>query len=285
MLSDFQTQRTPRNATNSAASASLSIASTNDFQHYNNDTTDATSVYKNESFWLETLDISSPIQCGANKCFFPQQNDTTQGWLLAPKNFRFEHRNSAHQVQDTLEASFELAHNLTTQYEVKHFLASPPIPIKLSKSLENFLNSNLYSEARRKKLSNKRFKKVALAQQVQRAPSSSLIFGCTASKRGLFFSQLPTFIAQVKDKEAFSWSFHNSMQALRNVLLQETCLFIDFHVMVGVDGTIYHLDFDRCFSTSNPPVKRKKKPSKSCLKFFDKVERTVQQKLDSENSH
>lgn len=236
-----------------------------------------------ESFWLENLNVSSPVQCGANKCFFEVKSDPSAGFLIAPQKFRFEHRNTAAEVFRTLQASFDFAKDLKRDYNIEHFLLTPPINMTLSKTLASHLNSNIWSEAREERIEKSRFKngKTAFAQKVVKAPEPSLIFGCTASKRGQFNRGVEAFLTNVKDKEAFAHNFARNMTAMKTLLEAETCLFIDFHALIGVDGTIYHLDFDRCFSNREPGQKRSKKPSSSCLHVVDHTERKVQELLEA----
>jgi len=81
-------------------------------------------------------------------------------------------------------------------------------------------------------------------------------------------------MSQIQDKKTFARDFENNMTALRTLMKEETCLYIDFHALLDTNGQIYHLDLDRCFSNSG--VKRKKKPSKSCISVLGKMERQVQ---------
>lgn len=231
-----------------------------------------------ESFWLQNLDASKPVQCGANKCFFELKGDSRNGYLLSPKKFRFEHRNSEDAVFQTLTASYELGELLRREYGMDHFLLTPPINISVSEVLAKHLNSNIWSEARGEKITKSRFKKgkTAFAQKVLKAPQDTLIFGCTASKRGQFSKRVEDFVRRIDDKENFARNFVRNMAAMRWLLKQEPCLFIDFHALISAsDGRIYHLDLDRCFSNTKLGQKRKKKVNSSCLGVIDKVERQV----------
>ena len=233
-------------------------------------------------FGFKNLDVSKPVQCGANKCFFETTDDPDVGYLIAPQKFRFEHRNTADDVFQTLDASFKFAEQLKrTATNIEHFLLTPPINLTISKRLASHLNSNIWSEARDERIEKPRFKKgkAAFAQKVTKAPEHSLIFGCTASKRGQFNQRVEEFLKNVQDKEDFAMNFAGNMTALRTLLDSETCLFLDFHALIGVTGQIYHLDFDRCFSNREPGKKRSKKPSSSCLHVLDQIERKVQQLL------
>lgn len=249
-------------------------------KRYRNDTSNATLSLIDESFWIRHLDVSRPVQCGANKCFFETTDDADVGYLIAPQSFRFEHRNTPNDVFQTLEASFKFAKQLQ-RHNVKHFLLTPPMNLTISKRLANHLNSNIWSQARDERIEKPRFKKgkTAFAQKVTKAPEYSLIFGCTASKRGQFNRRVEEFLKNVLDKDAFAMNFFGNMTALRTLLDSEPCLFQDFHALIGITGQIYHLDFDRCFSNREPGKKRSKKPSSSCLHVIDVIQRKVQQLL------
>lgn len=117
-------------------------------KRYRNDTSNATLLFIDESFWINKtknkhLDVSRPVQCGTNKCFFETTDDPDVGYLIAPQNFRFKNRNTANDVFQTLEASFKFVKQLQ-RHNVKHFLLTPPINLTISKRLANHLNSRTY---------------------------------------------------------------------------------------------------------------------------------------------
>jgi len=159
----------------------------------------ATLASPNESFWLVNLDVVSPVQCGANKCFFELKGDPKHGYLLSSQKFRFEHRTTANAVFQTLDASFHFAEYLRGEHKMEHLLLTPPINMTISKALATHLNSNIWSEARQEPFEKPRFKKgkVAFAQKVIKAPEPNLIFGCTASKRGQFSNRVEEFMTHV----------------------------------------------------------------------------------------
>jgi hypothetical protein len=49
-------------------------------KRYRNDTSNATLSLIDESFWIKRLDVSRPVQCGANKCFFETTDDPDVGY-------------------------------------------------------------------------------------------------------------------------------------------------------------------------------------------------------------
>ena len=234
-----------------------------------------------ESFWLENLDVSKPVRCGANKCFFELKGDPHMGYLISPEKFRFEHRKGSDEVFKALDASFQFAEYLRREHNIEHFLRTPPTNITVSKVLASYLNSNIWSEARQEKLEKSRFQKgkLAFAQKVTKAPESTIIFGCTASKRGLFSKRVAEFLTHVKDKDAFVQNFVGNITAMKKLLEAETCLLIDFHALIDAEGQIFHLDFDRCFSNQNLGQRRSKKPSASCFRVIDRVEKELQDLL------
>ena len=53
----------------------------------------------------------------------------------------------------------------------------------------------------------------------------------------------------------------------------------DFQVMVDTKGEIYHLDFDRCFSSSGKKWNMPSNFTESCLDSLNKMNRDIQEIL------
>jgi len=236
-----------------------------------------------DSFQLKNLDTSRRVPCGANKCFFRLNTDPTIGYLVQPDVFRYDKQTSPDQLFRTLEVSWELAEQLRTKHDIKHFLLEPPNKVKINKKLAKQLNANIWSEARGVQYDEPRFPKgsTAFIQKVRLAPEPNLIIGCTSSKRAQFQRSVDVFLAQVIDKKAFARQFAGDMRLTRMLLKEEPCLFKDMQVLVDTEGRLFHLDFDRCFSSRDTHQKRTEKKSRvnHCLRTLYNVERHVEQLL------
>ena len=81
---------------------------------------------------------------------------------------------------------------------------------------------------------------------------SCLIMGCGTSARvRLFRSRLAAFLQQqVKDKQDFLRVLERSVRASNTILRETPCLQVDFQVLLRHDGTIFHLDMDRCWESA-----------------------------------
>jgi hypothetical protein len=196
----------------------------------------------------ENLGWPTRVPCGSQKCFYHLKSNRQVGYLVAPemKSDRLK----------SLEAGWELAKQLETDYNIQHFLLAPPTKLKVSNQLATRLNRNLFIEKSRKILGQRKAKKrfpkgsKVLTQKVKMAPKRHLIIGCVDSKVRAFKKDLPNFISYVKYKESFAQNFNESFAAAKKVLDVEPCLVKDFQVLVDTKGRTFHLDFDRCFRSS-----------------------------------
>lgn len=242
-----------------------------------------TSFFENtavdDTFQLENLDTSKRVPCGANKCFFQLKTDVTVGYLVQPDVFRYDTNTSPDELFKTLEVSWEFAEQLRRNHGIKHFLLEAPTKIQIDKGLAKQLNSNIWSEARGVQYDTDRFREgsTAFIQKVRLAPKPNLIIGCTASKREQFKRNAGAFLAQVNDKKGFARHFAENMKSARSILDSEPCLFKDFQLLLHTDGELFHLDFDRCFSSRGAEKKRTERKSRihRCLKEMDNVESQI----------
>ena len=252
-----------------------------------NNETAAENTSVDDTFQLKNLDISKRVPCGANKCFFRLKTNVNVGYLVQPDVFRYDTHTSPDQLFKTLEVSWEFAEQLRRKHGIKHFLLEAPTKINVNERLAKQLNSNIWSEARGVQYDTDRFPEgsTAFIQKVRLAPEPNLIIGCTASKRDQFKRNADTFLAEVSDKEAFARHFAENMKLTRSLLDSEPCLFKDFQILLHTNGEVFHLDFDRCFSSRGAENKRIERKSRvhRCLRELDNVENQIMQILSGKS--
>lgn len=238
--------------------------------------------------WFNSDDLagSKKVPCGWHKCFFRSESNRQVGYLVA----RSTGMSSSEKRKrlKSLDSAYNLAKYLEQEYNIRHFLIAPPTSLTVDKSLESRMNSNLKSETNRRNFNQQRFPKgsVAFVEKVKPAPRHALLVGCKESKRNLFHKVVNKFVSRVKKKEAFTRQFTKSFTELREVLLHEPCLLYDFQVLIDTKGNLYHLDFDRCFSTKSAKKKdgpcTKKLSQNSCFKSLSMIEQQVYDAIDKQ---
>jgi len=251
--------------------ASTSISRTS-ISTTKNDTT------RDDVFLLENLGRPKRVPCGSYKCFFRLKTNRQVGYLVAPemKSDRIK----------SLKAGWELAKQLESDYNIQHFLLGPPTKQKVSPQLAKRLNRNLYHERYRIILKGKKANRflegsTALIQKVKLAPKQHLLIGCLDAKVRAFEQDWPNFLPHIKYKESFARNFNESLVEVKKILEMEPCLVKDMQVLLDSKGNFYHLDFDRCFSSSGRTSKwhMSKSFTKSCIKQLDKIGRHIQRAL------
>lgn len=234
-----------------------------------------------DSFQVKNLDVSKGVPCGGNKCFFRLKDNPDVGYLVQPDVFRYDKRTTHEQLFQLQLNSWEFAEQLRQENNIQHFLLEPPTKVKVTKKLAKQLNANIFSEAREVKYDEDRFKwkSTVFIQKVKLAPEPNIIIGCTTTKQGQFKRNAEEFFARVNDKDTFLERFSSALKQVKRVLKEEPCLFRDFQVLLDTSGQVYHLDFDRCFSSRDPAIKRRERKSRVnlCLRTIDGVEQKVKQ--------
>ncbi len=203
--------------------------------------------------WFNSDDLagSKKVPCGWHKCFFRSKSNRQVGYLVA----RSTGMSSSEKRKrlKSLDSAYNLAKYLEQEYNIRHFLIAPPTSLTVDKSLESRMNSNLKSETNRRNFNQQRFPKgsVAFVEKVKPAPRHALLVGCKESKRNLFHK-----------------------------------VVYDFQVLIDTKGNLYHLDFDRCFSTKSAKKKdgpsTKKLSQNSCFKSLRMIEQQVYDAIDKQ---
>lgn len=90
---------------------------------------------------------------------------------------------------------------------------------------------------------------VALVQPVRScAWPTCLIFGCGDSKIDAFMKQLGDFVCQnFKNTSKLLYELEQSIDSSKAMLEATSCLRLDFQAFIRNDGTIFHIDLDRCY--------------------------------------
>lgn len=217
----------------------------------------ATNRSRHEDFLPENIGWPSNVPCGSFKCFYRLKSNQQVGYLIAPEMKSKRIR--------SLEAGWQLANQLKSNYNISHFLLEPPRELQVSRKLGERLK--------------KRFQKGSTIslQKVKVAPRQNLLIGCVENKYAAFKKTWPKFLAHVKDPEAFTKNFSKNLGEARRIVENEPykCLIKDFQLMVDTSGKIYHLDFDRCYRSSGDAFRMSKSFITSCFHNLEKIERCI----------
>jgi hypothetical protein len=116
-------------------------------------------------------------------------------------------------------------------------------------------------------------------QKMQLAPKNHLILGCVESKMTVFQQRLAHFCSLVEDKELFLDNIQGHFATARKLLEKEPCLVKDFQVMLDASGQVYHLDFDRCFSSSGSKWHMSSDFTETCFQSLDGMEHSLEKAL------
>lgn len=225
------------------------------------------------------LDTSKQINCGWHKCFYPSKSDRHFGYLIARAIASSGYRRRGR--LQSLESAWQLAKHLENEYGMKHFLLAPPINITVNKRLSSLLNVNLKSETNSPQFRRRAFRlgMPAFVQKVKTAPKHTLLIGCKDSKVAIFDKAVEKFVGHIHNKTSFVQHFTANFADARDLLHKEPCLLLDFQVLVDTRGTVYHLDFDRCFKGRSGDRKHGPKPEKvkesECFLALEMFERKV----------
>ena len=89
------------------------------------------------AFQWENIDFDKPSFCGRQKCFYYQSGNPANGYLVRSKG-------SAYKLEAATR-SWELAKELESEYNIRHFLIAPPFEIDLTESARESLNKQSYN--------------------------------------------------------------------------------------------------------------------------------------------
>jgi len=226
----------------------------------------------------DDLVITERVPCGKEKCFFPSKLHSQQGYLVARSGRNVTTTDSKY---DRLVEGWKLATRLEHDYNIQHFLQSPPEIIAVSDHLASLINQHLWYEtldlpvnkvATNKKRNRFPVHSQVYVQKVQAAPTPNLLLACAHSNRPHFERHVETFLMNATQNK-FARNFFKNLAQTRKLLQQEPCLMKDFQVVLDSHGNIYHLDFDRCFHT------RETDETKPCLDYLHKVEMRIHNTL------
>lgn len=233
---------------------------------------------RQDDFLPENIGFPSKVPCGSQKCFYHLISNRQVGYLVNP-----ETKSNRLKV---LNDGWELANRLEREHGIQHFLLSPPTPVKVSKEMAKRLNHNLYIERTRKIQRGKkahRFPKYSTVyvQKVQMAPKQHLLLGCVPSKVAAFRKDLVKFMPNVNRNhtDTFLENVSKNLKDAKTLIDREPCLVKDFQVMIDTKGRLYHLDFDRCFSSSGHVFHMPRTFTRKCMRVLDRMERYIRRDL------
>lgn len=236
-----------------------------------------------DSFHSDNLGWPKRVPCGSYKCFYRLKTDPQVGYLVVKQSKR---KQSGIDRFTCLNEGWKLAEQLRKEYNINHFLLAPLVNITVTEELASHLNYNMWSDKHQRMFSRKTRRErqfpvgsIIHAQKVQLAPKRHIMIGCVDSKVSVFQHRLEHFLSFVPDKESFRRNVKHHLDTARIILQAEPCLVKDFQVMVDADGQVFHLDFDRCFSSSGKVFDVSIDIVDSCYETLDEMEHQLEQAL------
>jgi hypothetical protein len=222
--------------------------------------------------WID-LDLSQgePLNCGGNKCLYASLSQPDQAYLITRRT---------HREADSFSSgvSYQVEMELVREYGIPRLSLEPPYPLfNASAHMVRLLHA--YGHFRKNdRTINATTAAVVYVQRIKRVPQPYL--DVHESKSVL--KNLPAFAQQLQKLKA---SDTNAVTTFRRHFLAERerlykmlnddpqllWLIHDFQFLLTLDGTWYHMDFDRKFS-----VHQQKFPSSDDLqKMYKKLNRTL----------
>ena len=251
------------------------------------DGTSATAVREfppmNDTEWLDDIDYTTAHPnyksdiCGTQKCLFESiinNNNSLShdryGYLIA-----IERERKIGSMADYLSLNkqgWDKGHELASKFDIKHLMLTEPhlidTDLRLEISKEPYFGT-LSKERRHTSTPNNhedltKHNHQLIVQPIQLAPEGSYLFGCSKAKLRNAKTSLGnidwdnTVFSAAKGKEQneeqFLQQFETQLRQDLNATLRTLwssegfCLWADFQLLIDpYKGSIYHLDFDRCF--------------------------------------
>lgn len=185
-------------------------------------------------------------QCGGVKCFFIDKSDSGRsqgtGWLVE------ESRNTekTHSILADWNRTWELGQELRATYGVRNLMLAAPRSVAIDISEARHLNQHLVWSMNGEHIPGRFHPGVAVVEPVRSCLwPMCLIFGC--DKETEFERRVGAFVCQVKNTSKLLYELEQSIDSSRAMLEAKSCLRLDFQAFIRNDGTIFHIDLDRCF--------------------------------------
>jgi hypothetical protein len=236
-----------------------------------------------DAFHSDNLGWPERVPCGKNKCLYRLKTDPQIGYLVVPWRARPSGRRDRYTA---LNLGWLLAQELQKEYDIRHLYLAPPENATVTEELEEHLNYNLWSEQYQQMLSGKMRQSKLFhngskvhAQKVQLAPRRHLMMGCVESKAFAFLNNLPNFLSFVEDKGKFLSHIQQHLVTARVIMDNHPCMVKDFQVMITTEGDVYHLDFDRCFTSKGELFSMSQNYTDSCLQTLGRMKEQLQEAL------
>jgi hypothetical protein len=251
-----------------------------------NDTATSTLFVARDSFHPDNLGWPRRIPCGSFKCFYRLKTAPQVGYLVAHASTKQQDDGVIRSRLTALLEGWQLGEKLRNEYGIQHFMLEPPSNTTVTFDLAQHLNYNLFSEKHHKYFTDKMVRTKGFHegtdiyyQKMQLAPKNHLILGCVESKMTVFQQRLAHFCSLVEDKELFLDNIQGHFATARKLLEKEPCLVKDFQVMLDASGQVYHLDFDRCFSSSGSKWHMSSDFTETCFQSLDGMEHSLEKAL------
>ena len=212
-------------------------------------------------------DMGPAIDCGSFKCAFrSQQHPTEFGYVVAQEG---------HRSQDlaSISRAIDLAYQAETEFGIRHLYQGPPQQVNCTIELLQELNRK--RSAINATLGTRHFDYVGtqtyddfdkrtithcpplIVQPIRLAsPKFILFYTLYDSKRNHAYDQLEQYFGnqttplQKNELITLQKRLNDDLKATKDMLDEWGCLLKDFQILVDPDtGTLYHLDFERCWET------------------------------------
>ena len=193
-------------------------------------------------------------RCGEFKCFYASSHSAAVGYIVAREhNDRYERWHASWQLADALHAT----------HAIQHTFLEPPRQLTISREVAVRLDGNNTWAGGGWGSAGSRFANASsvLVQRVRRCEMPyCILVGCIPKKINFFRAHLDEFLTGVaaSGRQGFTAALDDllcalarSLNATLPLLASQPCLRIDFQAFIKSDGSLLHMDLDRCYSNTN----------------------------------
>eukprot|EP00977_Amphora_coffeiformis_P028191 scaffold34821_cov206-Amphora_coffeaeformis.AAC.1 len=238
--------------------------------HTDNDLNNIDSTSTEESSWWWTDVVEEERRCGASKCFFPSQRNTSIGYLIMDANRHYDSVEQATQFAFLLERKYQSRHfymEPPVMYNITHcweFMARQMLPYRIVKmlypSLAFYYENQDQNTPHDDKYNNAHvindipdLSCLMAVQKVRKAPQPSFFLAVDKVNRNISLTEALAFRPHIANATAFWYTWENEIARLERILTRYfDVLQRDFQGLVDSDGRFYHMDLDQGFLKKPP---------------------------------
>ena len=232
------------------------------------------------SFRWSDLDLNRTIPCGNLKCFFHSVRDPARGYLAwrAYRRDKNEHHQHALEIH---MAAYDFARRVERDHAVRQFLTGPPVVVDVPHEVRKALRNATYPMGLGKDFRFSVLRKVAI-QPSRTAPDLSATFKCSR-----YVGHNHTAFDKILELSTDKPRLLKELTYTLSLLDVHPSLALHFQILVGVDGRVYHLDFDRVPLDTGRSEKEKAEDAKDIkinIECLENMIREVQEAITTSAS-